>query len=57
MLVCGCLSAITVVVAFLARHMLEGFYAEGFLILALAVVAMGSAAAFWLKNVHQEIYS
>ena len=57
MLVCGCLSAITVVVAFLGRHMLEEFYAGGFLVLALAVVGMGSAAAFWLKNVHQEIHS
>lgn len=57
MLVCGCLSAITVVVAFLARHMLEDLFAGGFLFLALAVIGMGSAAAFWLKNVHQEIHS
>jgi hypothetical protein len=49
-----CLSGITVIVSFLARHMLEDGYAGSFLVLSLLVVGMGAGAAFWLKNVHRE---
>lgn len=54
MLAGGCLSAITVFVAFLGKHMLRDGSPGGFLFLALVVISMGAGAAFWLKNVHQE---
>ena len=49
-----CLSAVTVTVSFLGKHILENESAGGFLFLALIVIGMGAGAAFWLKNVHQE---
>ena len=52
-----CLSGITVVVAFLGKHLLKDHSAGGFLFLALLVVGMGAGAAFWLKKVHREIQS
>lgn len=52
-----CLSVITVVVSFLGEHMLRDGGAGGFLCLALLVIGMGSGAAFWLKNIHQECQS
>lgn len=54
MLAGGCLSAITVTVSFLGKHLLEDGSAGGFLFLALAVIGMGAGAAFWLKNIHRE---
>lgn len=57
MLVCACLSAIIVVVGFLAYHMPDEFYQPGFLLLALVVVGMGAGAGFWLKNVNRELQS
>ncbi|MCK4837204.1 MAG: DUF2157 domain-containing protein [Desulfobulbaceae bacterium] len=51
----GCsLSAITVTVSFLAKHMLRHGDAGAFLFLAFIVIGMGGGAAIWLKNVHQE---
>lgn len=49
-----CLSAITVIVSFLSKHILHHNDAGAFLLLALIVVAMGSGAAIWLKTIHQE---
>lgn len=57
MLACGCLSGITVIVAFLARHMLKDLHAGALLVLALVVIGLGAGAAYWLKTVHQEIQS
>lgn len=52
-----CLSGITVTISFLGKHILNSVSSGGFLILALLVIGMGSGAAFWLKNVHEEIDS
>ena len=57
MLAGGCLSAITVSVSFLGKHILTDGSSGGFLLLALLVIGMGAGAAFWLKNVHQECQS
>lgn len=54
MLAGGCLSGITVAVAFLSKHLLKNGSSGSFLILSLLVICMGTAAAYWLKNVHQE---
>jgi uncharacterized membrane protein len=53
MLAGGCLSGIVVLVSFLARHMLEGDSAGGFLLLALVVIGLGAGAAIWLRSVHR----
>ncbi|MEJ2033595.1 MAG: DUF2157 domain-containing protein [Deltaproteobacteria bacterium] len=50
-----CLSGITVVVCFLAKHLLVHENSGAFLLLSMVVVGMGAAAAFWLKNVHREL--
>ncbi|MBW6390631.1 DUF2157 domain-containing protein [Billgrantia antri] len=55
MLAGGCLSVITVVTFFLARHLLWHAEAAGFLVLAVVVLGLGAAAAFWLKRLHAEI--
>lgn len=52
-----CLSGITVIVAFLSKHLLQDHSAGGFLFLALLVVGLGAGAAFWLKKVHREMQS
>jgi hypothetical protein len=54
MLAVCCLSAITVTVSFLGKHMLRHGEAAAFLFLAFIVIGMGGGAAFWLKNIHQE---
>ncbi|MCE8016612.1 DUF2157 domain-containing protein [Halomonas sp. MCCC 1A17488] len=57
MLAGGCLSVIAVVTLFLARHLLWQAEAGGFLLLAVAVLALGAAAAVWLKRLHVEMSS
>lgn len=58
MLAGGCLSLIVVVTGLLSRLLLEGHgEAGGFLFIALAVIGMSAAAAFWLKRVHAEFES
>lgn len=54
MLAGRCLSAITVTISFLGRHLLDDSSGGGFLVLSLLVIGMGAGAAFWLKNIHRE---
>jgi len=55
MLAAGCLSAIVFVTTFFAKALLEGRHSsEGFLLLALIVLAMGAGSAYWLRNVQRE---
>lgn len=49
-----CLSAIVVVISFLARHMLDGDPVAAFLLLALLVMAAGGGSLIWLKRLHKE---
>jgi hypothetical protein len=50
-----CASAIVVVTGLLSRTLFEGrLEAGGFLIVALAVIAMATAAAWWLKTLARE---
>lgn len=49
-----CLSGIIIVVSFLSRTILDDFGAGGFLLVAIALIGMGSGATIWLKRVHQE---
>ncbi|NOR55967.1 MAG: DUF2157 domain-containing protein [Sulfurovum sp.] len=51
----GCLSVIVVTITFLAKHLLKGFDAGAFFVLALTVIALGTASAYWLKHVHKEL--
>ncbi|GGX89132.1 hypothetical protein GCM10007160_15610 [Litchfieldella qijiaojingensis] len=57
MLAGGCLSAIVVTIAFLARHLLWQAEAAGFLFLSLTVLGLGTAAVIWLKRLHAEMHS
>lgn len=50
----ACLSAIVAVAAFLAKHLLDFNEAAGFLLIAIAVVAMGAACGWWLKQLAAE---
>jgi hypothetical protein len=51
----GCLSAIVVVTAFAARHLLDRTPDAGaYLLLALLVIAMAGAAGWWLKRLAAE---
>ena len=51
----GCLSAIVVVTAFLARHLLNSrAEAGGFLFIAIVIIAMAAASGWWLKQVARE---
>lgn len=55
MLAAGCLSAIVFVTTFFAKAILEGRHtSDGFLLLALIVLAMGAGSAYWLRNVQRE---
>lgn len=55
MLAGGCLSVIVVATAFFGKHLLWQGGAGAFLFLAMAVLAMGAAAVFWLKRLHAEM--
>lgn len=55
MLAGGCLSAIVVATAFFGEHLLWQGGAGAFLFLAMAVLAMGAVAVFWLKRLHAEM--
>lgn len=57
MLAGGCLSAIVVVVYFLADNLLGHAGAGGFLLLAMVVLGLSGSAAVWLKRVHREMAS
>jgi len=50
----ACLSAIVVVASFLAKNLLESNEAAGFLLIAIAVVAMGGASGWWLRQLAGE---
>lgn len=50
----GCLSAIVVIITFLSLHLLKGSLIGGFFILALFVIGLGTASAYWLKSLHKE---
>lgn len=50
----ACLSAIVAVAAFLSKHLLESGDAAGFLLIAIAVVAMGGVAGWWLNQLAGE---
>jgi uncharacterized membrane protein len=54
MLAGGCLSGIVVIVAFVAEKILRGGDAGAFLLLALLIIGLSTAAAIWLRNVHKE---
>src|SRR5439155_27252840 len=48
----GCLSVIVVATTFLAQHLLQGrAEALGFLLIAMAVIAMAALCGWWLKQV------
>lgn len=50
----ACLSAIVVVASFLSKNLLESNEAAGFLLIAMAIVAMGAAAGWWLRQLAGE---
>lgn len=52
-----CLSAITVIVSFMGKHLLDHGDAGGFLVLTFIVIGMGGGAALWLKHIHREFQS
>lgn len=56
MLAMGCLSAITIIIAGIARLSFEniGDGVATFFFLAIAVIALGAMSAIWLKKVHHE---
>ena len=54
MLAGGCLSGIVITVTFLAKEILSHGDSISFLLLAIIVIGLGTAAAFWLKKVQQE---
>ncbi len=55
MLAGGCLSGIVVIVAFAANFLLRDLDEAGiFLLLALLIIGLSSAAAIWLRKVHRE---
>jgi hypothetical protein len=55
MLAGGCLSAIVVVTALLAKVFLEGrAEAVGYFLVAIAVIGMAAGAGWWLKEIAQE---
>ena len=55
MLAGGCLSAIVVIVTFMGKHLLDDGDASAFLLLAIVIIGLGTGAAIWLKNIHQEL--
>ncbi len=57
MLAGACLSAILVVLLWVAEPLLEQDESLGFLILAMLLIGSGALAARWLKQVHREVQS
>ncbi len=55
MLAGGCLSLILVTMTLIGRYILETGNEAALLLLSLLIMAMGAGAAYWLKQVHQEI--
>lgn len=52
----GCLSLIVVVTALLSKALIEGHETAGaFLVIALAVIAMGTVSGWWLKQTASEM--
>jgi uncharacterized membrane protein len=56
MLACGCMSVISVVIAFLGHHLLDRHSEGAFLLLAAVVIGIGSGSALWLKKLHHELF-
>lgn len=57
MLAGGCLSVIIVVITLLAMQIMETGEEGALLLLSVLIIAMGSGATYWLKQVHKEIES
>jgi uncharacterized membrane protein len=57
MLAGGCLSLIVVVITQLAMQIIETGEEGTLLFLSVLIIAMGSGATYWLKQVHKEIES
>jgi uncharacterized membrane protein len=57
MLAGGCLSVIVVVITLLAMQIMETGEEGALLFLSVLIIAMGSGATYWLKQVHKEIES
>ena len=57
MLAGGCLSLIVVVITRLAMQIMETGEEGALLFLSVLIIAMGSGATYWLKQVHKEIES
>ena len=55
MLAGGCLSVIVVLTTFFGRHLLWHGGPGGFLLLSMAVLALGAMAVFWLKRLNVEM--
>ena len=52
----GCFSAIAVIITFIGKHLLKDVDSSGpWLVLSLAVIALGTASAYWLKHVNKEL--
>ena len=51
------LSVIVVVTSFASKHLLKDFDAGALLAIALMIIGMGTGAAIWLRNIHQEFQS
>lgn len=52
-----CLSVMTVFVAFTGRHLMEANPAGAFFLLAIMVIGMSAASAWWLKHLQREFVS
>lgn len=48
-----CLSGIVVTISFFLRNVFRSDFADGFLVLAVLIIALGGGSAMWLKRVHQ----
>ena len=49
-----CLSGTLIIVSFLTHVIIDDFEAGGFLLIAMALIGIGSGATIWLKRIHQE---
>jgi len=49
-----CLSGILIIVSLLAYAIIDSFEAGGFLLIAIALIGLGSGATIWLKGIHRE---
>lgn len=58
MLAASCFAIISVLIAWLTEHVIDDFSGSGgaFLLMAVAIVAMGATAALWLKKMQRAMY-